>query len=124
VRLDVTFDGVFEIGDGFENATADFLAGDYREKLLDRIEPRRRSRREMERPTWVVRQLRQDFGMFVGGVFGGDGMNDFPGRRVPLDGIEEANEFLTPAGLHAALDDCPIKDIARGRAPKFGFSRQ
>jgi hypothetical protein len=50
VRLDVALDGVFEIGDGFENATPDFSAGDGRKKSFDRVEPRRRCRGEMKRP--------------------------------------------------------------------------
>jgi len=62
VRLDIALDGVFEIGDGFEDASPDFAAGDNREKSFDRVEPRRRGRREMECPSRVVREPFQDLG--------------------------------------------------------------
>lgn len=115
MRVDVALDGVFEIGDGFENATPDFSAGDGREKSFDRVEPRRRCRGEMKRPSRMIRQPRQDIGMFVSGVVVGDGVNDFPGRHIPLDCVEEANEFLMPMLLHAAPDDGSVKDIEGGK---------
>ncbi len=41
VRLDVALDGVFEIGNGFEDASADFGTCDDREKSFNGVEPRR-----------------------------------------------------------------------------------
>ena len=115
MRLDIALDGVFEIGDGFEDASPDFAAGDNREKSFDRVEPRRRGRREMECPSRVVREPFQDLGMFVGGVIVGDGVDDFASGHVPFDGVEKANEFLMPMLLHTAPDDRAIKNIQRGK---------
>ena len=105
VRLDEALDGVFEIGDRFEDAATDFAAGDGREKSFDRVEPRRRSRGEMKCPSRMIGEPRQDSGVLVRGVVVSNGVNDFACRHVPLDGVEEANEFLMPMLLHAAPDD-------------------
>ena len=66
--LDISADGPFEIGDGFEDAASDFSAGDGREESFDGIEPRRRGRREMAGPSRMVGQPPQDIGMLVRGV--------------------------------------------------------
>ena len=38
---DVAADGVFEVGDGFEDAASDLSAGDDREEAFDGVEPGR-----------------------------------------------------------------------------------
>ena len=68
VGRDVAGDGVFEIGDGFEDAAPDFSPGDGREESLDGVEPRRGGGGEVERPSRMVGEPFQDVGLFVGGV--------------------------------------------------------
>ena len=73
---DVTADGVFEVGDGFEDAASDLPAGDGREEAFDGIKPGCGSRGEMEDPTRMIGEPLLDLGMLVGGVVVGDSMND------------------------------------------------
>ena len=76
MRLDVALDGVLKVGDGFEDTTADFSARDGREESFDGIEPGRRCRREMKRPTRMIGQPFHDIGMFVRGIIVGNCMDD------------------------------------------------
>ena len=103
MRLDVAVDGVFEIGDGFEHAASDFSARDRREKSFDCVEPRRRSRREVEGPSWMVGEPFHDIWMLVCAVVIQDGVNDLSGRHGALHGLEEANELLMQVKPFLAL---------------------
>lgn len=112
--LDISADGPFEIGDGFEDAAADFSAGDGREESFDGIEPRRRGRREMAGPSRMVGQPPQDIGMLVRGVVVSDGMNDLAGWNGSLHGVEETDKFLMPMLFHAASNYGSVEDVERG----------
>ncbi len=65
----------------------------------------------MESPTGMARQPFSDLGMFVGGVVVEDGMDDFAGRNVGLDGVEKADESLMSVTLHAAANDRAIENV-------------
>ena len=49
--------------------------------------------------------------MLVGGIVVDDGVDDFSGRDLLLDGVEEANELLVAMALHAAADDGAVEDV-------------
>ena len=112
VRLDVAVDGVFEVGDGFEDAASDFSARDRREESFDRVEPRRRGRREVEGPVADDRRaILRRWDACVCRVVVDDGVNDLSGRHGALDGIEEANELLVPMLAHAASDHGSVENV-------------
>ena len=114
VGLDISLDGVFEIGDGFESAPPYFPAGNRREESLDRVEPRGRRGGEVECPSRMVGEPRQDLGVFVGRVIIGDGMNDLSGGDGSFDSVQELNELLMPMLFHATPDNGSIQDVERG----------
>ena len=111
---DVAADGVFEVGDRFEDAASDLPAGDGREEAFDGIEPGCGSRGEMEDPARVIGEPLFDLGMFVGGVVVGDGMDNPAGPDRTLDGAEELDELLVGVARHAAADDRPVEDVEAG----------
>ena len=114
MRLDVARDGVFEIGNGFEDAASDFAPGDGREESFDGIEPRGRGRSEVERPSRMVGEPLHDVRMFVRGVVVEDGVDDLAGRHGALDGFQEADEFLMAVLAHATPDDRSVEDVQGG----------
>jgi hypothetical protein len=67
----------------------------------------------VERPTRMPRQPYANFGMLVGGVVFGDGMDQFAGWDGGFDGAEKTDELLVAtratAGFHSrmphSLDD-------------------
>ena len=113
MRLDVALDGVFEISDRFEDAASDFPTCDRRKEALDCVEPRRRGWCEMECPSRMVGEPRQDIGMFVGRVVVGDGVNDFSSWYGALNGVQESNELLMPMLFHTPPDDGSVEDVER-----------
>ena len=114
VFADVAADGVFEVGDRFEDAAWDSPAGNDREEAFDGVEPGGGGRGEREDPSGVVGQPVPDLGMLVGGIVVGDGMDDLAGRDGALDGVEELDELLVGVARHAAADDCPVEDVEGG----------
>ena len=66
-------DGRFEIIDGAEHAALEASSGELGEEAFDGIEPRRRSRGEVERPAWMQRQPFADLGVFVSDIVVVDG---------------------------------------------------
>ena len=52
--------------------------------------------------------------MFMGAVIVQDNLNDFAGRYLSLDGIEEADELLMSVALHAAADNPAVENIESG----------
>src|SRR5579864_8775991 len=56
-----------------------------------------------------------DFGMLVGGVVVGNGMDEFASWHGPLDRVEEADELLMPMLLHAPADDLAIQHVEGGK---------
>src|SRR5258708_21188102 len=71
----------------------------------------------------MPRQPSPHRGMLVGGVVVEDDMDDFAGRDLRLDGVEEADELLMAVALHAAADHLALEQIEsgeqRGRAVAF-----
>ena len=90
VGVDVAFDRVLQIVDGWRAPASDLAACDGGEEAFDGVEPRRRGRREMESPARMVGEPFKDVGLFVGGIVVVDGVDDFSGRDGALDGVEEA----------------------------------
>ena len=114
VGPDVTLDGLFEIGDGFEDAPAYFTSGDRGEEPLDRVEPRRRCGGEVECPSRMISDPGEDLGVFVGGVIIGDGMDDLSGGDSSFDSVQELDKLLMSMLFHAAPYDGSIQNVERG----------
>ena len=85
----VAVDGGLKVDDRSEDTAPDALAGEFREKAFDGIEPGAGLRGEVERPARMPGEPGFDLGMFVGAVIVEDGMDQFPGRDRALDGIEK-----------------------------------
>ena len=59
---DVAADGVFEVGDGFEDAASDTPAGDGREEAFDGVEPGCGGGGEMKHPSRMIGEPLSDLG--------------------------------------------------------------
>src|SRR3977135_3116530 len=62
----------------------------------------------------MPRQPSPHLGMLVGGVVVEDDMDDFAGRDLRLDGVEEPDELLMAVALHAATDRVALGDSESG----------
>ena len=69
---------------------------------------------EVEAQHEVMGQPVDDFGMFVGGVVVGDGVDDLACRNGALDGVEKLDEFLMSVPGHAAPNDGAVEDVEGG----------
>ena len=111
---DVALDGVFQFGDGFEDAAPDAPPRDNGEEAFDRIQPGGGGGREVEDPSRVIGQPLLHLGMLVGSVVIQDDVDDLAGRDLPLHGIEELDEFLMAMAFHAAAEHRAVQDIEGG----------
>ena len=93
MRLDVARDGVFEFGNGFEDAAPDSSARDRREKPFDGVEPGGGRRGEVEGPSWMRGEPFQDIGMFVRGVIVDDGVNELAAWHRAAADSGSASDF-------------------------------
>ena len=94
-----------------EDATFQSSPRQLGEVAFDRVEPRGRGRRKIERPTRVSGEPLTDLGMLVGGVVVDDAMDKLAGGHRCLDRIEEADEFLVPMLLHTTADDLAVQHV-------------
>ena len=88
------------------------MPGHLGEEVLDRIEPRGRSRGEVEDPARMTGQPSQYLGMFVGGIVVEHRMDQLTGGDFAFDGVEKADEFAVAVTLHAAADDVPSSTLS------------
>ena len=109
--LEVAVDGGLEVDDALEDAALQPSAGQFGKEALDGVEPGGGGWGEVEGPSGVALQPSPDLGMLVGGVVIQDGVDDLPGRDIPLDGVEEADEFLVAMLLHASPDHRAVQDV-------------
>ena len=81
-------DGRLEVGDGAEHAALEASSRELGEEAFNGIEPRRGSRREVERPAGMLLQPFADLGVFVGSIVVNDGMDRLALGHASLDHIE------------------------------------
>ena len=97
-------------------------------KVSTAFEPGARFRGEVEDEARMPRQPSPHLGVLVGGVVVEDDMDDFAGRDLRLDGVEEADELLMAVALHAATDHLAFEHVEsgkqRGRAMPLVIVRQ
>lgn len=67
----------------------------------------------MERPTGMAVEPGAHLLVLVGGVVVEDDVDDFSGRDVTLEGIEETDELLMPVALHVLPEHLAGQDIER-----------
>jgi len=115
VRLDVACDGVFELGNGFEDAATDSSASDRREKPFDGVEPGGGCWGEVEGPSWMRGEPFQDIGMFGRGVIVDDGVNELAAWHGAVHGGEKSDELLMPMFVHATPDHGSVEDVQGGK---------
>lgn len=94
---DEAIDSRLEVVDGAEHAAPEASPGEFGEETLNGIEPRRRSRGEVEGPAGVLLEPFTDLGMFVSGIVVDDGMDRLTFGDLSIDDVEEADEFLDGA---------------------------
>jgi hypothetical protein len=122
-----------ELPDGGMNTSPEPLSGEFREPALDLLDPRRRSRREVD---MIMRpgEPRLDLGRLVGGIVVHDDRDIEPFGDLSIDLFEEVQELCRPVALVALADDEARGDIEcgkqRGRAvphvavrATFGYAR-
>ena len=87
-----------------EHAALKALLGQLGKEALDGIQPRGRSRREVEGETRVAAELLDHLGMLVGSMVVEDDVDQLAREDLAFDGVEEADELLVPMTLHTASD--------------------
>jgi hypothetical protein len=94
----------FEVADGFEDAAADAPPGNGGEEVFDRVQPGRRGRREVKKPSRMVREPGVHLGVLVGSVVVQNDVDDLARWDLALHGVEEFDELLMTVALHAAAE--------------------
>ena len=112
---EVAIDGGLEVGDGAEHAAPQGVLGERREERLDSVEPGALLWREVVHPAGVAVGPAHDFGRVMRGDIVEHHVNEFPGRDLRLDGVQEAKDFLMPVALHAAAEDGVVEDAEGGK---------
>src|SRR5262245_20207262 len=102
---EVAVDGRLEVDDGMKDAALETPLRQLGEEALDRVEPRARSRREVEGEALMAIEPSPHPGVLVSGVVVEDDVDGLAGRHFGVDGVEEANELLVAVALHVAADD-------------------
>src|SRR4029077_1383205 len=95
------------------NTAPESLSGELSEPALDLIDPRCRSRREVDMIMWTTGEPRLDLGRLVGGVVVHDDMDAEPFGHMSVDLLEEVQELDRPVSLVAFADDEARCDVER-----------
>src|SRR6202044_3300083 len=111
---DEAVDCRFEIADGAEHAALETPSRELGEGAFDGIEPRGRSRREVQGPARMSLQPFADFGMFVSGIVVDDGMDRLAFGDLSVDEIEGGEQGRGAVALV----------VMRHRAGAAGLERQ
>src|ERR1700693_1517578 len=110
---EVAVNGGLEIDDTAEDATLEPLPGQFGEEALDRIEPGRRGRGEVEMEPRMSLEPGADPGMLVRRVVVDDQMELPHGRGLPVNLVEKTDEFLMPMTGHALSDNLALQHVER-----------
>jgi len=97
------------------NTSPEPFSGELSEPALDLIDPRRRSRREVDMIMRPPGEPRLDLGGFVGGIVIHDDMDIEPFGDVSIDLFEEVQELSRPVTLVAFADDETRGDVECGK---------
>lgn len=111
--VEVAVDGGLKVNDRTEDAALQPTLRQFGEKTFDGVEPRARSRREVESETLMPIEPCAHLRVLVGGVVVEDHMDDHASRDLGLDSVEEADEFLMTMALHVAANDGAVEDVQR-----------
>ena len=101
---DEAVDSGLEIDNASEDTTLQSLLGKFGKEPLDGVEPRARSRREVEGEARVPVEPLTHLRMLVGGVVVEDHVHELSGGHLRLNSIQEADELLVTMALHAPAD--------------------
>ena len=104
-----------EFSDGGVDTSLNFLSGKLREPALDLIDPRCRSRCEVDMIMRPASEPRLDHRSLVGGVVIHDDMDIEPFWDLSIDLFEELQELGRPVPLVALADDEARGDIKGGK---------
>ena len=100
-------DGGLQIDDWAEDASLQAAAGQLGEVAFDRVEPGRGCRGEVEEEAGMALEL----SVLMGPEVVEDHVDQFSGRHLCLDGVEETDEFLMPVALYTATDNLPSSTL-------------
>src|SRR5271154_1219881 len=98
-----------------EYATLEPLFGELGEEALDGVQPRGRSRREVEGDARMAAKPLNHLGMLVGGVVVQDHMDQLTRGDLALNGVEKTDELLVAMTLHAASDHATLRHVQGGK---------
>jgi hypothetical protein len=115
VVLDEAVDRFLEGDQRREGAAFEPAPGESGEEAFDRVQPRTRGRRKVKHPARVPGQPLADVRVLVRGVVVEDHVDHLAGRRLPLDRVQEAEQFLVPVTLHAAPDHRAVEHVECGK---------
>jgi peptide/nickel transport system permease protein len=96
-----------------KGAPAETLAGDLGEEALEEIQPGRSGRGEMEMNPRVRQEPGLHRRMLVGAVVVENEMEVLAARGLPIDDVQERNEFGVGVARLTPLDYVPLEDIQR-----------
>ena len=112
--IEVPMDRLDQIGNAFENATANAFVGDLAEPTLDQIQPGTGSWNKVQMETWMPFQPGFDPWVFVGAVIVDNEMEIESGRSIGVDFVEKPDKLLMSVTGHAIADHSAVEH-AQGR---------
>ncbi len=112
---EILLNGGDQVRHAAKDATANALVGDLAEPAFDQVQPRTRSRDEMQMKSWMASDPGFDARVLVGSVVIHDQVQVQPRGCFAVDLFEEANELLMPVTWHAVADNLPIEHAQSGK---------
>ena|SRR5215467_426964 len=103
----VVIDGLDQLGDTAEGATADSLAGNFGKPAFDQVEPRTAGGSEVQMVAGMGRKPLDDRRMFMGAVIVEDQVDGQALGCLAVDFLQESEELDVTMPLHAATDYRP-----------------
>ena len=112
--IEVPIDRLDQIGNAFENATANAFVGDLAEPTLDQIQPGTGSWNKVQMETWMPFQPGFDPWVFMGAIIVDNEMEIEAGRSIGVDFVEKPDKLLMSVTGHAIADHSAVEH-AQGR---------
>src|ERR1039458_1748629 len=114
VMSDVGLDGVNQLGNAMEDATANALSAEVPKESFDHIQPGSTGGGEVHLHTGMTLQPALHFGMLVGRIVIRYDMQRLLRRRFGIEQFQEAQPLAMRVAVHALADNATVQRIKGG----------
>ena len=111
--IDVAGDGVDKLSDTMDCEALKLAGREFGEEAFNEIQPRRRSRREVEVHARVLFEPSHDRRMLMGGVVVENDVDVELGRNGTLDLAQKSEKLLVSVAWHAFVENLARGDVQR-----------